>query len=226
MSLFIPVQAKCPSCGHSEPVQLAASVNADRRPDLRDEILAGTFQVKACPACAAAMRMPAHMSYVDIGRRQWFLIEDIARLPEWQEAVAAAAALFDDQFGPEAPAPQRALLGGGIARLVFGWPALREKLHAADAGLDDATLELLKIAVLRRTPAPPFGDGKELRLVGATAETLSLAWLETENERFIAALEVPHDIYDGIADNPAPWAELRASVAEGLYVDMNRLVLA
>lgn len=226
MSLFVPVQAKCPVCNTVDAVDLAASVNADRRPDLRAAILDGSFQATPCPNCAAAMRLPAHLTYIDAARRQWLLVEDIARLNDWETVEIDATALFDRSFGPGAPAPQRMLMQGGQARLVFGWAALREKLIAAEAGLDDIGLEVLKISVLRRVPHPPFADGMELRLVGVENDSLDLAWLESASERFVAALKVPLDAYRAIEAEPVPWLPLRNSLSAGLFVDMNRMVLA
>ena len=226
MSLFVPVQAKCSACGSTAKTELAASVNADRRPDLRQAILDGSFQSMACPNCGESVRMPAHLTYIDVGRRQWFLVEDVAQLAEWREAEAEATELYDRSFGPSAPAPQRMVMEGVEARLVFGWPGLREKLLAAEAGLDDKMLELLKIGVLRNVKGPPFADGTELRLVGTVGSDLALAWLQSATEAFVVSLTVPRSIYDDLAANLGPWAELRADLSAGLFVDMNRLVLA
>ena len=44
MSLFNPAAAQCPNCGTAQDVQLVGSINADRRPDLRQQILDRTFQ--------------------------------------------------------------------------------------------------------------------------------------------------------------------------------------
>jgi endogenous inhibitor of DNA gyrase (YacG/DUF329 family) len=41
----------CPACATPVEFELVFSVNADRRPDLRDAIVAGTFQRQPCPSC-------------------------------------------------------------------------------------------------------------------------------------------------------------------------------
>ena len=51
MSLFETTKLPCPLCGTEVSFNAVHSVNADRRPDLRDAIIAGTFQQEACSSC-------------------------------------------------------------------------------------------------------------------------------------------------------------------------------
>src|SRR3954471_7312048 len=128
MSLFTTAEVTCGACGNKHEVLRAASINADRREDLRQAILDGSFQLETCVSCGERMRLPAQVSYLDIGRGQWIIAEDTAGLETWREAEARAQGLFDSTFGRAAP-PLARELGGGLApRLVFGWPAMREKL--------------------------------------------------------------------------------------------------
>jgi hypothetical protein len=225
MSLFVPVQAQCMACGTVVPTNLSASVNADRRPDLRQAILDGTFQAMTCGTCGVAVRLPAHLTYIDIGRRQWILVEDASRLPQWRESEAEAQALYDESFGPAAPPIQQMLAEGMKPRLVFGWAALREKLLAQTAGLDDVVLELLKISVLRNVPGSPLGDTTELRLISATDTELSLRWIDGATEEGIADLPLDRALYDDLAAELGPWEALRTDITAGLFVDMKRILL-
>jgi hypothetical protein len=52
MSVFHTETINCPACTTPVQFKLVYSVNADRRPDLRDAIVAGTFQREPCPSCA------------------------------------------------------------------------------------------------------------------------------------------------------------------------------
>lgn len=226
MSIFLTVHATCGNCGAESDVQLAASVNADRRPDLRQAILDGTFQAVTCPGCGSAIRLPAHLSYLDIGRGQWILVDGAERIEDWSTAEDEALALFGDTYGAGAPPPARELGAGLRPRLVFGWPALREKLVCDELGLDDATLELLKIAIIRDVAGPPFGDDTELRLLSGTDEVLSFAWVVAASEAELATLEVPRRLYDGITADAAAWSALRDEFPGRAFVDLKRLVFA
>lgn len=227
MSIFLPVTATCTKCGHAEETQLAASVNADRRPDLKAEILAGTFQAMECASCGTPIRLPAHLTYIDIERGQWFLVEDTAMLEQWWESEEEATELYEDAFGDAAPAVQREMGEEMQPRLVFGWTALREKLIAADAGIDDGALETLKVAILRSVPGPPLADRTELRLVGIAEDGgLRMQWVEGSTEEPIADLPVAREIYDDLVAGLASWEKVLTDLHAGLFVDMNRLLFA
>lgn len=226
MSLFTVAEASCGACGSRREVSRAASVNADRREDLRQAILNGSFQAELCHGCGERMRLPAQLSYLDIGRGQWIIAEDTAALATWRDAEASAQALFDSSFGRAAPALARELGSGLAPRLVFGWPALREKLLCRELGLDDVTLELLKLAIVRSVPGSPLADDMELRLVEGSGETLGFAWLRVPGEAGVAGLSVGRSLHEAIERDPAPWAGLREALQPHLFVDIRRLFLA
>jgi len=225
MSLFVPVSAECSQCCTQVKADLAASVNADRRPDLRDAILDGSFQSMACPTCGTSVRFPAHLSYIDMNRGQWILVEDASRLAELTQVESEAQDLYDRFFGKRAPPLQQTIGHEMTPRLVFGWPALREKLIAQTAGLDDITLELFKISILRNVPAPPLADTTELRLIDIDDATLTLRWLNASNEEGIADLTLERPLFDEFALSLEKWAALRADLEGVLFVDLKRILL-
>jgi hypothetical protein len=225
MSLLMDARAECLACGLTTPVRLAASVNADRRPDLRQDIMDGTFQVELC-TCGELLRLPLHLSYLDLGRGQWILAESADRLAEWSVVEQEAGAAFELSYGAGAPALARELGADLEPRLVFGWPALREKLLIQDLVLDDVTLELLKLAVIRDVPGPPLADQTELRLTGGDILALRLAWIECASETELAALSIDTAAYDAIAAAPIAWSAPRDALEDRLFVDYRRLIFA
>ena len=225
MSIFLPVDARCTKCKTAVKSNLAASVNADRRPDLRQAILERTFQSMVCPKCGTQIRLPAHLTYIDMGRNQWILVEGAEQIAQWREVEAAADSLYSRAFGREAPPLQRSMGKTMVPRLVFGWAALREKLLAQAAGLSDVVLELLKISVLRNVPGPPMSDTTELRLIGTEGAQMKLRWIEGATEKGIADLPLDRALYDDLAGNLAPWAELKGDLEAGLFVDMKRILV-
>ncbi|MDE2006264.1 MAG: CpXC domain-containing protein [Rhodospirillales bacterium] len=226
MSIFLPATATCPVCNATKEVELAASVNADRRPDLREAILDGSFQAVACPKCDSPMRLPARITYLDVGRGQWILMDSAGARDDWAAGEAMARGVYDEAFGPDAPEFSREIGADLHARLVFGWPALREKVLCQSLGLDDTMLELLKIAVMRDVPGAPIAEATELRLVGGDDETLRFAWFNALTEEQLANLEVPRDAYDSLEEEPEGWDELRANFKDSLFVDLRRIATA
>ena len=225
MSIFREATLKCANCGHEQVVNVSNSVNIDRRPDLRKPILDGTFQEESCEQCGEAMRIPSGMTYIDAERGQWIAVDDIGNIPVWSSREAAMRDLWNTAYGAAAPEVAQEIGADLTPRLVFGWPALREKLVAADQSVNDLSLEILKMEILRNVAKPPLADKMELRLTGGTPEELRFTWIETENEAPVSTLAVPRNIYDDIDDQPEDWYELREKFDGALFVDMTRLLV-
>ncbi|TAL20694.1 MAG: hypothetical protein EPO01_13080 [Aquabacterium sp.] len=224
MSLFTQQEADCPACGKPVSFALVASVNADRRPDLRAAILDGSFQCEACPACGKVFRLEPEFTYLDVARGQWLLLQPVDRLADWPQLEEQAGNSYALAYGERAAPPAREIGKGLKARVTFGWEALREKLVAAEHGLDDVVLEMLKLRLLRSLPDQPLADGNELRLQAVEGDVLQLAWLAVPSGRPVEVLAVPRELYDGIAKDAA-WKPLREQVGGGFFVDLHRVLV-
>jgi len=228
MSIFREETLACPACGTEVEFELVQSVSADRRPDLRDAILDGSFQRKACPSCGKGFRVEPEFVYMDFGRGQYLGVWPATRRHEWQACAAQTRAVFDAALGKDAPASARKLGDKLQVRAVFGWPALLEKVLARQLGIDDRTLEVTKLAVMRTRDETPLPGARELRLVGAVDGDPVLAWVGTapSGEEREAALRVPRQLIADIEAEPEKWQALRDGVGEADVVDFQRELLA
>jgi hypothetical protein len=225
MSIIEAQDVPCPACGTVHTFPVAHSLLADRRPDLRDAILADKFQSEVCDECGAHYRREPALNYLDIGRNQWILTRPAAEVIDWPTLEARALGIFELGYGLLAPAPAQEIGKDLTVRVAFGWPALREKLFVRDVGLDDVTLEILKLNLLRTLDGPALGDTTELRLVGVSDTVLNLAWLDADGEAWIETLDVPRSAYDDVDAAADDYRDLRATLSEGPFVDMNRLLI-
>jgi hypothetical protein len=225
MSLFSPASADCPVCGTTKDFNVVASVNADRRPDLRAAILDGSFQREQCDKCGNAFLSPPIMTYLDVKNGWWILVEPSDFDEKWADFGQVARDGFDKAYGAQAAAAAREIGRDLKVRVVFGWAALREKLRCSDLKLSDVDLELLKMSIVRNVPDSPLGDDNELRLIGVRGPDLLFAWIVAATERVIATLPVPRGNYDEIAINTKEWQPMRQEMAAHPFVDMNRLLL-
>jgi endogenous inhibitor of DNA gyrase (YacG/DUF329 family) len=224
VSIFETVELSCPSCAEPVSFEMVHSVNAARRPDLRAAILDRSFQRQECPACGYTVRMEPEFTYLDVGRKQFIAVWPAARLGEWPALEQRAMASFDKAFGPGSDA--RTLGATMSARVVFGWAGLSEKLVAAEAGIDDRSLELAKVAVIRCGGEIRIGPDRELRLLGADADRLVLGWLRTSSEELEEELGVPRTLLAEIEAAPQDWQDLRAEVVGPMFVDFRRPMAA
>jgi hypothetical protein len=200
-------------------------VNADRRADLRGAIVGGSFQRQPCPACGHEFRLDPEMTYVDIGHGQWIAAFPLAKLGNWKQAEEQARATFAQAYGPQAPAAARQMGAGMRPRVTFGWGGLREKLVAADHELDDVTLELVKLAIVRTSETSLLSNETELRFIAVEEDKLVLAWIRAQTEQLVELLKVPRQLYDDVANDAEGWQDLRKELSAGLFVDMNRFLV-
>jgi hypothetical protein len=229
MSIFTEIKVRCPVCGADNDFSAVRSVNADRRADLRAAILDETFQRTTCTTCAASFRVDPDFAYVNADRGQWIAARPLVRLVDWKEQEQGAAETFHRVYGSGASAAVQAIGKKVRPRITFGWAALREKLVIVAHDLDDVSIELAKAAVIRGSVEAPIGSNTELRLLGVDASDRSLVfgWLQSSDEAEGSKLRLQRGVYDEIrADANGDWADLRAGVDAGLFVDLNRMMLA
>lgn len=225
MSLFTTTTIQCADCETVTDFEAAGSVNADRRPDLRAAILNNSFQVVACPSCGAAMRLEPLFNYLDMELGLWLAAYPARRIGEFMEVEGEVRALFDHSYGAGATASAQEVGAALRPRLAFGWPATREKLLLAQVGLNDTSVELLKLDLMRRLPEAPFQPGVELRLVDVGEDALTFIWLDNDTEEVLQEFEVDRALLQDIESNADAWADIRAAVTGGMFVDMQRLYL-
>ena len=226
MSIFHAVAPLCPSCGAPVEAEWSASVNADRRPDLRAAIVDGSFQRFVCGSCGSLFRLPPHLTLLNLERDQWIAARPAEDLEDWRTAETETRDIFDNSFGERAPREAQYLAVGLRPKLVFGWAALREKLLCADLELDDTTLELLKMATMRAVDDAPVADETELRLIGGDDETLNFAWLVAATGRVLDTLSVPRDLFDEIEADPETWDQVRVRFEGAFLVDLRRFLVS
>jgi len=206
-------------------MQSVESVNADRRPDLRDAILDRSFQVEGCPKCDAAFRLDPMFNYVDIDRGQWLSVQPVGQLEDWVENEDEALATFALAYGEQAPPAAREIGNGLTPRLVFGWPAAREKILANENKLDDVALELMKLALIQSLDNSPMAAGNELRLETVEGDTLELCWVKAQNDEVVERVRVPREMYDNIVKDAGAWATIRQQLEIGPFVDLQKLYM-
>ena len=222
MSLFSTNSLNCAKCGELFTMEVVGSINADRRPDLREAILVDSFQDARCPACGNASRIEPDFTYVDAGRGQWLLAMPAREMPHYRAREAQASALFASTYGGRAPQAAQEVGVTMKPRLTFGWPAAREKLLVRDLGLDDAVVELVKLDLLRRVSEAPMAPGVEQRLVGLENDRMRFAWVGAEDEGVLSEVSIGRELYDAIAADAEGWAEIRSLLEDGFFVDMQK----
>ncbi|WP_247661016.1 CpXC domain-containing protein [Ideonella alba] len=223
MSIFRTLTAHCSACGGAVPVDVVLSVNADRRPDLREAILDNSFQMRRCPGCGSETRLAPQFHYLDQKRGRWIAAWPRERLGDWEAAVEESHQAFDEAFGAAAPAGAQAIGRELSWRVTFGWPALREKVLLAGSGVDDVLIEMVKLALIRAGgPAPLLSA--ELRLLNLADEELVFGWQDNESSVVVGWRRAPRALLAEIDADP-DWVEMRGRIAQSPFADATRLFM-
>lgn len=225
MSMMRSISVSCPACNETVEAEIFESINADRRSDLREDILEGRLQMVTCPSCAAEFRLDPVFNYLDVGRREWISVQPPERILDWVNEQTRAQEIFDQAYGSKAPGSARTIGDTLSVRLVFGWPALREKLITGENGLSDVPLELTKLALIQSGSSRGLGGGEELRLVGAEPDVLTFGWTAPETDQVSGIVEVPRSIYDGIAGDEDAWSGVIDELKAGPFVDCQKFYI-
>ena len=224
MSTFVDIEVACPRCGEVASRSVATSINATRTPAYRSAILNGTFQRFVCAGCAGEVMPILPFAYLDFDRKQFIAVFPSELEARWWEFEHEALEAFADTLGADAP-PIAQRVGTGMAvRTVFGMDALREKIVTLTEGLDDATVETLKLRLLLTAQPPPAIEPPP-RLTEVDDETLVFAigrdWGDGEGI-VLGPLLASRAEYEAVGADP-DLAEMRDALSTGPFRDMARV---
>ena len=212
--------APCPTCGTKAPQVFWASLDCTSL----DQVMNETLQRRVCEKCKIEIRFPPDLTYFDPLERLWIAARPLDAKAYWAGAEQTAKVTFEENFGAPAPATAQEIGNTLNARVTFGWSAFREKLIAAEYDLDDVTLEILKLVVIRDRPGNPFAPGNELRLEELRAGVLEMSWIEAATDKRIDSFEAPLRLYESLHDAPR-WKDAKKRLSAGLFVDVNRILI-
>jgi len=220
MSTYVPSTIEC-RCGTRYPAEVANGLHISLRPDVRQQIMDGTFHRFFCPSCGMTTQVETVIAFSDFPRRQWFLIAPDADLPRRAYYIGVAEESFRKTMVENAP-PMVVEWGKEMTRRVmFGLAALREKLVISDAGLDDRVVELLKIQLCRDV----FRDFEPVYFHLAEVTADELVFERAHRDDVIRKAPVPRAMYDDLAGAPELAAAIAQAFPDQLVID-HRAILA
>ncbi|MFT5682035.1 MAG: hypothetical protein ACI8RZ_002953 [Myxococcota bacterium] len=206
MSIAAAHTIVCPTCQAQFSGELLRSLHVTRRPDARAAILAGTFQRFTCPECGGAVRVEPTLLYTDFERHHWFAVFPRHTLPHRHDLIDLVDEGFEANMRTHCPPMVRQWAPRFVRRVIFGLPALREKLLCDLHALDDRVLEVAKMQLLRDTAPRAFHPATLLYLDAVTEAGLELVLAERPGEdgtQIVRRIGVKRAFYERIAAWPA-----------------------
>lgn len=125
----------CPQCGHEQECQLWASINVTLDPSLKQDLLDNRLNRFTCAACGYEAQVAASFLYHDMGQKLMIAVN--------ADHEAAAKSLTEALTMSRGV--QQAFAGYQF-RSVATRDDLVDKVLVLDAGLDDAIVEMVKVA--------------------------------------------------------------------------------
>jgi hypothetical protein len=144
VSNWVTEEVACKRCQAPITTRRANTINMQRHPAARDEILAGTFHRVTCGACTHVAQFDTRLLLSDFPRGQFVDVRPAAEAASADHARETVAVFADGV----AQARALGLVDEPRVRLVYGLAGLADKLRAWDAGLDDRAIELAKLALV------------------------------------------------------------------------------
>jgi len=152
MSICGNVNVECPFCHSPATLVSWSSVNSRQNPEIKELIVDGKFWETKCPACNHEIEMESPLLYHNPDRKYMIQYEPgMADSP--REARLAKAAELSAQWGGGSSggggnsrtAPLLRVLSEYRYRLAVSHLELAEKILIFDSGLDDISVEMLKL---------------------------------------------------------------------------------
>jgi hypothetical protein len=216
------------ACGHSFDALVFISINAERHPHLRQQLLDRNLHVFPCDACHTPFLVQTYLTYIDLARRQ--LLASFSEADRHDERPCGDLLMntWRDLFqsGPPHLAAQADRF---LVRACFGLEELREKIVLDEADLRDLPLEILKGELLRDDPWFAANRVVTLHLDHLRPDDGALvfwpSWLDKPAQTPWPYV-VPRDAYDAIAaQGEHALLQARPGVAAGPFVNLLRVAL-
>jgi hypothetical protein len=173
-------RVRCPACGKEQDAALVQTIDTAENPADKAKLLAGELNVLAC-GCGKRTQLAANILYSDKARGYFCQV-----VPGDERAMDEAAAAF-------------AASGvGGTRRLVPSQNALVEKVKLHDAGLQDWTIEMIKVLLLAS-----IGELERV-LLFEEADDEVIRWVMFNEDGEAERVSSPRAQYDKLAERPAP----------------------
>lgn len=235
MARFEDRALTCPHCQHVAVRSVAVSLDADHGKPQIQEILDGTFQRFGCERCGKSYRADGPLVYLDFDDKRWVGVFPEPDERRWWKLEREPAVAFERNMLEYAPPLVRDWAPGFEIRAVFGLEALREKLIAWGAKIDDRVLEAYKLSLLRSMGPYVLGPQARPRLRGVrTVDGGQLLDFEVprlvdgelgEPQLRLAKMPIERRELDRVAAGREEWGPVIEAISEGPYVDLGRLFI-
>ncbi|MDO4617925.1 MAG: CpXC domain-containing protein [Clostridia bacterium] len=152
MSVNYKETVKCPKCQKESDITIWEFITVKDSPDLKEDLLKGKLNIFECDECGERALFPAPILYHDEDKKLVLSFFSTNSPEETEEAYKMMLSTSKELEGIED-------LENYNLRFVTEYNSLMEKILIFDAGLNDKTIEVIKLMVLQNAE----GDSDSLK---------------------------------------------------------------
>lgn len=189
-------------------------------------MLAGQLHRPPCAGCGATIDVQRDFVFTDFRRGDWVRVATPHALARWATVETETEEQFHRVLHHGAP------IVAGLAakfrvRVVFDIDELRERLVIADAGLDDAIVECVKLSCVAERPELAV-PGRRIRVeaVAATSDLRMASVRADQPDRVAARWSVPAALVARVTADRAAWRAANPELFERAFVSLDRYLVA
>ncbi len=145
MSLNTIEKIRCPKCQKESDVTLWQMITVKDSPDLKEELLKGNLNMFICDECGEKALVPTPLLYHDEDKKIMFSFMPTSSPEETKEAYMSVLKSSKESGELEN-------LKGYNLRFISDYNTLLEKILIFDSGLNDKTIEVIKLMVILNDP--------------------------------------------------------------------------
>ena len=145
MSINHKESVRCPACSQMQEITAWSSITVSDSPDLKQDLLQGRINMLCCGSCGARALLPTPLLYHDEEKRLM-----ISFMPT-NDPKKKTELLMEMQKNYQKD-PELSALSDYHLRFVTEYNTLLEKILIFDQGMNDKTIELIKIMILMQEP--------------------------------------------------------------------------
>ena len=223
MSRCVVQELTCPLCGGKQKEKVFVSVNGARLKAAADRIIDGTWGEVACLKCGGRYQLDTPLLFTDVPRGLWIVQYERSERNRFSVLEAEASAIFQREFIERPPNAIRTQALFVNRRICFGRAQLADKLLARREGIDDRTLECVKLVLMRDYLAELFPYGPtEFYLRRADYENLTLVAATIAEPSPVLEATVKRRTLDEIAGDQESFRVPFPELFNKLYVNASR----
>jgi len=225
MLLMKNLTSVCPHCQSKNAFTWYGSLNLDRDIKMKTDLLgSGGLSLIKCSDCQVQYQEEPDLAIIYLSKRLWLIGHPIQQISNWKRLEKESLQNFTSTFGPNANSGFEALGLKVNPRVVFGWPALIEKILIYENNLDEKLIELAKYLIQKNLG--PSGREHELRFYCKDNDQFVFRSYNQKTRRLLTdKFSISTEMVESFKNENSDWGDFEKHFENTAWFDSQRINL-